>query len=205
MAQDWPKSLEVLAYQEALSDKPSVEFSFRKLFRWYSKEFYTPLHIVETLPIFDILQHYYEAQAVALAESKNDEGQLALQEKLLELCKTTEELEKEKLEKARADVSERKIMADMENHNKTAMSAAQLKKKKELEAKIQRDLKIAKELDKIMTNDSIGAKLDINSSGQPQGLPEVGEDFNPEENINMSFTGLDDFGDMDGLSTLTGL
>ena len=203
MAQEWPKSLEILAYREALSDKPSTEFSFRKLFRWYSKEFTTPLHIVETLPLFDILQHYYEAQAVALADSKNDEGQLALQEKLLELCKTAEELEKEKLEKARSDVSERKIMAGMEQHNKTATSAAQLKKKKELEAKIQRDLKIAKELDKIMSKDSIGAKLDINN--QPQGLPEIADDFNPEENINMSFTGLEDLGDMDGLSTLTGL
>lgn len=41
--------------------EPEV-YNLRYIFRWYSVTFHTPLHVVEQLPIEDILQHYYETQ-----------------------------------------------------------------------------------------------------------------------------------------------
>jgi hypothetical protein len=44
----------------------------RKIFRWYSREFSTPLHVVERLPLVDILVHYYEDRAENLSEEDLD-------------------------------------------------------------------------------------------------------------------------------------
>jgi hypothetical protein len=51
-----------LAQIQALFDvanKTDLYF-FRKVCRWYSNQFHTPLHITETLPYPELLQHYYE-------------------------------------------------------------------------------------------------------------------------------------------------
>ncbi len=40
--------------------KPDGEFLLRRMYRWYSKTFSTPLHEVEDLPVADILTAYYE-------------------------------------------------------------------------------------------------------------------------------------------------
>jgi hypothetical protein len=40
--------------------KPDMAASLRRIFRWYSKTFSTPLHIVDDLPLEDILQAYFE-------------------------------------------------------------------------------------------------------------------------------------------------
>jgi hypothetical protein len=50
----------------------------RRIFRWYSREFATPLHIVESLPVIDVLRHYYEAKVDAM-----DEDALEAERKLL--------------------------------------------------------------------------------------------------------------------------
>lgn len=37
-------------------------YGIRRILRWYSEKFHTPLHVVEReLPLEDVLQHYFEA------------------------------------------------------------------------------------------------------------------------------------------------
>lgn len=48
--------------------KPDVAASMRRIFRWYSREFSTPLHTVDTLPLEDILQAYYEDRYESMEE-----------------------------------------------------------------------------------------------------------------------------------------
>jgi hypothetical protein len=40
--------------------KPDMAASMRRIFRWYSKSFATPLHLIESLPLEDVLQAYFE-------------------------------------------------------------------------------------------------------------------------------------------------
>lgn len=70
---------------EVLRDPPSSSYGLRRLFRWYSEKFHTPLHLVENLPVDYILQHHYEAHAEDLVASENDHD---LQEELRELTMT---------------------------------------------------------------------------------------------------------------------
>lgn len=60
------------------------EFKLRQIFRWYSKNFHTPLHLVEELPIEDVLQHYFE---YVFSEMEPEE----LQETISELIETQED------------------------------------------------------------------------------------------------------------------
>jgi hypothetical protein len=80
------KSLRILAMADVLKGEPSAEYSLRKVFRWYSEKFHTPLHIVETLPLDFVMRHHYEAQYESLIESDS-----ALQEELRDLTMTDEE------------------------------------------------------------------------------------------------------------------
>ena len=202
MATEWPQALRILSFKEALSKTPSADFSLRKLFRWYSVKYCTPLHVVETLPLFDILRHHYEDTAVSMVDADDQEMQMKLQEELLNLCKSEAELEQDRLEKDKEEVSERKMLQDMEHHNKSGAEMAKAKKRREIDAKIQRDRKVAEQVEKLLGKDALGSKVDIGQT--PTAI--APEDFQPEpEDINMSFTGLDDVGDMDGLSSLTGL
>lgn len=62
----------------------------RSVFRWYSREFHTPLHVVPELPMEDILLHYYEclydqyedieidAEKVRLTETAEERQQRAI-------------------------------------------------------------------------------------------------------------------------------
>jgi hypothetical protein len=42
----------------------------RQIFRWYSTTYHTPLHLVEDLPLEDVLCHYYEANICERLEEK---------------------------------------------------------------------------------------------------------------------------------------
>lgn len=54
-------------------EAPDKEAHFRKICRWYSREFYTPLHVViNELPFEEVLQHYYEQTFSTLHDSSND-------------------------------------------------------------------------------------------------------------------------------------
>lgn len=49
-----------LAALGAVAADSDSEYGLRKVFRWYSKTFYTPLHEVDALPLEDVLTAYWE-------------------------------------------------------------------------------------------------------------------------------------------------
>lgn len=62
----WFDDIQVLALHAVVRE--DGDYNLRSVFRWYSKTFATPLHVVETLPIEDVLRHYFEAKYEDLEE-----------------------------------------------------------------------------------------------------------------------------------------
>jgi len=48
-------------------------YELRRIFRWYSTHFCTPLHEVSALPLDDVLQNYFEAKYEELEDLEPDE------------------------------------------------------------------------------------------------------------------------------------
>lgn len=193
MSIEWPRALRILALKEALSEEPSYDYFIRKVFRWYSKTFSTPLHQVADLPLFDVMQAYYEDIYSNLADEKDTPE---FHEQLSNLSKTEAELEKDKLEKDRTEAEDYMFAKSAENDNKKSAEKAALQKKKIAEDKIRRDREVAKEVDAILSKDALGNYMEASKTNKKPAkeLPE----------INMTFTGLDDIGEMDGLSLISG-
>jgi len=187
------KALQILALKEVTSETPSADFQLRSIFRWYSKTFHTPLHVVYTLPEYDILQAYYEDIYEELNESS--EGQPNIHRLMEELSKTDEELAKERSEKDKEAVweyQERKFVAEHNAKAGTKTPNNDIAKKK-----LERDRKAAQELERLANQDAIGAKIDFEKSIEAP-IMEAIKDF------EMNFGGLDlgDLGDLDANSLL---
>src|ERR1700690_2817823 len=69
-------SLRVIAMRNVMAKEPSNDYTMRYINRWYSKEFNTPLHLVEALPRHDILLHYYESVYLQLKDDDKREAEL---------------------------------------------------------------------------------------------------------------------------------
>lgn len=192
MSIEWPRALRILALKEALSEEPSYDYFIRKVFRWYSKTFSTPLHQVYELPLFDVMQAYYEDIYANLADEKDTPE---FHEQLSNLSKSEVELEKDKLEKDRTEAEDYMFAKSAENDNKKSAEKAALQKKKIAEDKIRRDREVAKEVDAILSKDALGNYMEASKTNKKPAkeLPE----------INMTFTGLDEIGEMDGLTSFS--
>ena len=111
---DYLDALRLLALQSVV--RGDSEYSLRAVFRWYSKTFATPLHVVEAQPLEDIFRHYLEtqyeelgpqereAEIRRLTESQEDLRQRRLQEdaddaETLEFAAATEAQERAKKKK----------------------------------------------------------------------------------------------------------
>jgi hypothetical protein len=106
---------------------PDSEYFLRKIIRWYSKTFSTPIEKVEEIPVEEILQAFYEERYEAMSEEQ-------LEEERETLIKDPEELRAEQLLEDQEEVDSfetRRIIAAEEEAQKKA--AAQ-KKAKLLEA-----------------------------------------------------------------------
>jgi superfamily II RNA helicase len=68
---DYIDAIRLLAMQ-AVVREPS-DYNMRYIFRWYSKEFATPLHVVESLPTEGILRHYFEVNYESLSPEDREE------------------------------------------------------------------------------------------------------------------------------------
>lgn len=73
---------------EAVLD-PDEQAFYRKICRWYSKNFFTPLHIVEALPTDQILTNYYEASMEQIPY--NDLYDIVMEDFLPELVQENED------------------------------------------------------------------------------------------------------------------
>lgn len=68
MEYDFLQSLQIVALEAVL--RPDWEATYRYISRWYSTTFHTPLHLVDDLPIAEVLQHYFEAAYERMDEAK---------------------------------------------------------------------------------------------------------------------------------------
>jgi hypothetical protein len=88
-------SLRTLALRNVLIGG-DIEYLLRKIFRSYSKSFSTPLHLVETLPLADVILHFFEDRFENM-ETKD------LEEERLDIIETEEELKARQLQEDRDD------------------------------------------------------------------------------------------------------
>lgn len=195
MAIDWVESIKILALKEIISKHQSSEFDLRSIARWYSKTFATPLHLVYTLPTYDVLQAYFEETYEEL--SKSEEGEIELKKIAEELSKSEAEREIAKKEKDKEDVLVHNMEKDC-NSNNIKINEKELKdRQKKAKEKIARDKATAKMLEKALDQDSLNSRINLD-------IPVAPPEEEPQE-FKMDFTGLDDIGDLDGLTSLTGV
>jgi hypothetical protein len=107
------KAARLLALKSVLN--PDEDYYLRRVFRWYSRTFHTPLHVVPDLPLEDILEAYYEhVYEEIVAEDEPDKVNSAIRE----LVETEEErIQREMEEEGQDLVTEdflRKVMEEEE-------------------------------------------------------------------------------------------
>jgi hypothetical protein len=61
-------AIALAALRAVIDEDP--EYRMRRIMRWYSREFHTPLHVVEELPTEDVLQAFFECQFESLSEKR---------------------------------------------------------------------------------------------------------------------------------------
>jgi len=93
---DYWKALKIIALNNVVNG--SEDYELRRIFRWFSKTFNTPLHYVEELPIETVLQHYYENAY----EELRSEDYREFEQEWSELIENEKE-RKERLQKAEAE------------------------------------------------------------------------------------------------------
>ncbi len=91
---DYYSAIRINALEAVLSGD-SQEYIFRHILRWYSKNFYTPLHVVETIPLEDVLTAYYESKYEEMKDIELDMEKSSLletdEEKAMRLRKEDED------------------------------------------------------------------------------------------------------------------
>lgn len=108
-------------------------YTYRKIFRWYSRTFSTPLHQVEELPLEDVLRAWYE-------ETLEDLDEKDLDEKVREAALSPEERQRrERVEDAYA-AEEYDAVREAEAENAAAERALLAKKVEDVIRPIQQDL-----------------------------------------------------------------
>lgn len=78
--------------------KPDYHAFLRKIFRWYSKTFFTPLKDVENLPIIDVLSTYYEELYDKMEESE-------IKQEVVRLSMTPEEWTQKLIEEEQEELA----------------------------------------------------------------------------------------------------
>ena len=91
---DMVGDVKVVAMSDVVRSTP--EYNFRFILRWYSREFHTPLHLVSTLPLEDIVRAYYEVKYEDMPEHER-EHEIGL------LLETPEELRERQLQEDREE------------------------------------------------------------------------------------------------------
>lgn len=105
------RSLQILALDAIV--RPDWEASYRRVCRWYSRNFHVPLPEVYELPIADVMRDYFEGMYEDL--EKDELARIAA-----EICETDEQKAKREAEEQKKLLSEK---------NSVAASMAKLKEK----------------------------------------------------------------------------
>ncbi len=73
---DLAEEIKILAFLEVRNK--TLGYSLRTVYRWYSREFATPLHLVHTLPYTEVLQAYFEDQFENMSEDELEDARVLL-------------------------------------------------------------------------------------------------------------------------------
>ena len=114
------KAIKLLSFRNVTSQDADAEYILRKIFRWYSKTFYTPLHTIPDLPLEDVLQAYYECHYEEL-----NLDQLEEERKLLII--TPEEEEETNKQKDANAAESFEFMKEVEEEEKAKAKPSQSK------------------------------------------------------------------------------
>lgn len=93
MNADEINQLKAICLDKALN--PDFEFVYRRICRWYSKEFSTPLHMVEGMPTETVLRHYFENWFDGLATSQSPEAVKEIENLKLQMSGTTKHVDED--------------------------------------------------------------------------------------------------------------
>jgi hypothetical protein len=160
--------------------KPDGEYYVRRLCRWYSQTYATPLHVVETeIPIEDVFMHYFESKYERMEE---EEREIEMDEILL----TPAEREQRKVDAEAAKQADDDFL-------KEAIEEAEQAKAKNPE--------LAR-MDKALTEDDKGMRMPlipVMGTSKPLNEAVLENRSAPlseiPQNIKMEF--VDDLGDLD--------
>ena len=161
------RDIQILALDAV--ENTTFDSFYRKVSRWYSKEFSTPLHIVESLDPIHVLQHYYE-ERFGEAYQPNDQNQMEIYGRIKQAICFPDELDK--IEQDDDDwVKEMQELIQKENEKKE-------EQKNTLENKALTTVNTDAELPNI-NSDPVKNKLDsgeeIFMGGEPLYIDNIGE------------------------------
>lgn len=101
ITEDLFKAFQLLAAKAALS--PSWEDWYRRVCRWYSEKYHTPLHIVYTLSDEEVIFTYWEDFFYQLHDKEDEESKQHLENALDQITSTKEERDALQKEEQKVD------------------------------------------------------------------------------------------------------
>lgn len=153
---DYTRALQILALKECLTlrespEKTSDEFKWRKICRWYSKNFFTPLHEVENLPRYDIICAYYEDQYAELDDTE-------LHEAIKHVTRSEEEAVQEESAQVKDKMSLESLIQRTAEEEALKMQNAAPKNEEEKQRNREKSIKDAEDTAKLLA--SLGETID---------------------------------------------
>lgn len=154
---DFYKSIKILCLNSVLN--PDEEYELRKIFRFYSNKFHTPLDKVADLPLEDVLVAYFESEI----EEQKDEAREALIAQLLE---------KEEDRKAREMKEEREAVENYEFLKRVQNEEKDKKSKDKLSKAADNLIEATKVLSNSIKNFKELKEVNLPKDIKPENLPQ---------------------------------
>lgn len=100
---DLLRVVKLCAWGNVFGDEATADpdYKLRQIMRWYSREFCTPLHVVEELPLVSVLTHYFECHYEAASDSDSPATAHELEREELLLRETAAERSERVVREAR--------------------------------------------------------------------------------------------------------
>lgn len=177
------RSLQLLALRD-VACKPTPEFKWRQICRYYSKNFHTPLDRVYELDPFDVAQAVYEDSYEEM--ELNDRLEVILQ-----AIKTDDQIKEEELHQAEDSLDTDKFAQQVEAEATVAKKRQEDKAKKEREAKLKAAANVKQSTEKLLKEMGVFEEV--------MKKPVVKRKPADMDNFSLSFTGLDNDLDLVGI------
>jgi len=145
------RAIRALAAKDVVSDPPDANYALRRIFRWYSRTFHTPLDRVSDLPLYDVLVAYYEASYEAMEPEE-------LKKELTNLAMTDAELAAQQSRETDHSAEDEAFLAEVAREEMERAAAAA----KAVQEPAQPDVKMTfmdiEELDRLAETDGFGGE-----------------------------------------------